>query len=166
MYATICCANLDDDDDLGSDSDESFESEETGVNVCFVEYLKSNRKVDEGIPTLASLPLACRLVMPQIFSHLRWSFSEEMKKVMPNDVDCVTKELNKNGSLDGFMAFVLVEGTNKFGQAEKETKLNELVEAMKPAATECGIGEDNFLAMVGQSSFRDKLRLHLGIYRT
>lgn len=139
---TICCLHtsagrivLDRNDGSRDDS------------ACITQYLKNKGKLANDFPSVKASSV-CRFIVVEIVRIVGEIVKGRITKEMPNDVDCIVKEYERNQLVDNLLKIALIVKSDKLTVAGKITALeiarDELKEQKKVIGATCGLEVEKF----------------------
>lgn len=116
---------------------------------CITQYLKAKGKLNADFQSSGSPSSHCRLIIPLAVQMIKTNINDRVKKEIPNESDCLTEELDNQGTID-YLLKISVIGNNKLlSEIGRQTQLEETRSQFKAdlenIAIQCETDDKNFI---------------------
>lgn len=115
---------------------------------CLVQYLKRKAKLTNDFPSTIQPSPKCRLVMPLTLQIIRETLVDEIKEKVPNDSECLIKELDNQETVDQVIKISVIHESRSLSENEVTTQLeaarNQLKRDLENIAIQCNTVDERF----------------------
>lgn len=117
------------------------------IHDCTGQYLKRKGKLSQDEPT-GDFWSMCRGMMDFLVHKAREDYENKARTDLPNELDCVIREFEKNEVTDFVIKVVFYHSSRSVPEDVKKSIETEENTIKVTIATACGIDEDNFEAFL------------------
>ncbi len=139
----------------------AFEEDDGGItgrgrkidtHECTGQYLKRKGKLSQDEPTGTNWSMCVAMINAVVYAGRR-DFEDAAKEVLPNELDCVMREYEKNEVIDFVMKTVFYQTYDSLSESDKKTNSANIATEgdalVTTMSTACGIEQGKFNTFLG-----------------